>query len=153
MRNDISIVRAASGVGAAFALALAGCAHKPAAESNVTPYQEPASAAPSTEPVEGAGTGDAVQLQENAPMHYVVQKGDTLWSIAKKKEYFGQGHRWYDIWKANEDSIADFDRLETGTNITIPLDKPDTYPWPKTSDEKRKALLEQPGPVVLDSTN
>lgn len=72
---------------------------------------------------------------------YTVRKGDTLWNIAKRKEFFGQGHRWYDIWKANEDAIEDFDAVPPGTILTIPLDKPDGYAWPKTSAERKARLL------------
>lgn len=72
---------------------------------------------------------------------YTVQRGDTLWKIAKMKEHFGQGHRWYDIWKANEEIIADFDKLISGQVLTIPLDKPDGYEWPKTGETKKEKLI------------
>jgi len=72
---------------------------------------------------------------------YTVQSGDTLWSIAKMPQHFGQGHRWYDIWKANEDIIYDFDSIMPGEVITIPLDKPDNHPWPLTTEQRRRQLL------------
>src|SRR3989338_2400174 len=43
--------------------------------------------------------------EEPREVSYEVQRGDTLWKIAKIEQHFGQGHRWYDIWKANEDKI------------------------------------------------
>ncbi len=76
-----------------------------------------------------------------APVTYTVVSGDTLWSIAKKSEHFGQGHRWYDIWKANEDSILDFDRIESGQSLKIPLDKPEGYAWPPTDEDKKDRIL------------
>lgn len=72
---------------------------------------------------------------------YVVHRGDTLWKIAKMKEHFGKGHRWYDIWKANEDKISDFDHLRAGRMLMIPLDKPEGYKWPRTSESKKKRIL------------
>ena len=76
---------------------------------------------------------------------YTVKKGDTLWKIAKMKEHFGKGHRWYDIWKANEGAVTDFDRIKAGQVLSIPLDKPENHPWPKTPEErKRKLLGEEP---------
>lgn len=81
------------------------------------------------------------QKKEPVEITYTVQKGDTLWSIAKKKEHFGLGHRWYDIWKANESSIFDFDKIVTGQVIVMPLDKPEHHPWRKTSEDKKRKLL------------
>ena len=72
---------------------------------------------------------------------YTVQHGDTLWKIAKMESHFGKGHRWYDIWKANEDKIFDFDRLVQGQEITIPMDKPEGYAWPKTNENRKQNIL------------
>lgn len=92
------------------------------------------------EPV-AASTAPAVNL---TPVEYTVQKGDTLWKIAKDPAHFGQGHRWYDIWKENEDKILDFDHLPAGLLINIPLDKPEGYDWPPTSPERKRTLLSRP---------
>lgn len=83
------------------------------------------------------------EKKEPVAIAYTVQRGDTLWSIAKKPEHFGAGHRWYDIWKANEDAIFDFDRIVSGQVLTIPLDKPEKYPWQKTTEEKKAKLLQR----------
>ena len=100
MRNDISIVRAAAGV-AAFVVALGGCASNkpPEADSAPTPYEAPASA-PEGTAVSGTEAGEPVQLQEAAPLRYVVQKGDTLWSIASK--FLKDSWQWPEVWYVNE---------------------------------------------------
>ena len=36
---------------------------------------------------------------------YTVVKGDYLWKIAKKKDYYGNGFAWPNIYKANKDKI------------------------------------------------
>lgn len=80
------------------------------------------------------------------PVSYTVRKGDTFWKIAKMPEHFGAGRRWYDIWKANEDKILDFDHLEAGLTITIPLDTPEHYAWPATSDERKAKIIRRLNP-------
>ena len=91
------------------------------------------------------------EKKEPTEITYTVQSGETLWSIAKKAEHFGEGHRWYDIWKANEDKIFDFDRIVAGQELILPLDKPKNYSWPKTSDEKREKLLRRNGSPASDT--
>jgi LysM repeat protein len=99
MRNDISIIRATAGA-AALAVVLAGCASKPPAEEAApTPYEAPASP-PGTSATDSVDTGEAVQVQENAPLRYVVKKGDTLWSIASK--FLRDSWQWPEVWTVNE---------------------------------------------------
>ncbi len=38
---------------------------------------------------------------------YTVVKGDCLWNIAKKKDFYGNGFAWPNIYKANRDKIKD----------------------------------------------
>ncbi len=80
------------------------------------------------------------------PVNYTVQKGDTFWKIAKMPEHFGAGRRWYDIWKANEEKIGDFDHLEAGMTITIPLDVPEHFAWPATSEERKAKIMRRLNP-------
>src|SRR5690349_3664328 len=94
MGNDISMVRRASAV--ALVVALAGCAAREATlDDGPTPY-EPQASAPQTTPAEG---GEAVALKEDAPLRYVVQKGDTLWGIANK--FLKDSWQWPELWYVN----------------------------------------------------
>ncbi len=99
-------------------------------EREIKALAEPA--APTVQQVIAALPVPPPVQEEPRSLGYTVKNGDTLWKIAKMKNHFGQGHRWYDIWKANQDKIADFDHVAKGTLLTIPLDKPDGYAWPKT---------------------
>ena len=49
--------------------------------------------------------------------YYVVQKGDTLWSIARK--YYGKRRYWKKIWNANS-AITNPNRIYAGQTIILP---------------------------------
>ncbi len=59
----------------------------------------------------------AVKVEEK---EYVIQKGDTLWAIAKKE--YGDGRQWTRIYEFNKDVIANPDRPRRGTRIKIPIE-------------------------------
>jgi len=65
-----------------------------------------------------------IRLQEDAPDRYVVQKGDTLWSIASK--FLKEPWRWPEIWKLNQDQIKNPNRIYPG-NVLV-LDRSRTDP-------------------------
>jgi LysM repeat protein len=50
------------------------------------------------------------------PDNYQIQKGDTLWSIAM--HFYGNGHRWVDIARAN--GIRKADKLNVGQTLKLP---------------------------------
>lgn len=49
---------------------------------------------------------------------YTVQKGDCLWSIAKR--LLGDGSRWKEIYNANTDKVSNPNRIYPGQVLTIP---------------------------------
>ena len=51
---------------------------------------------------------------------YVVQKGDSLWSIAKKPEVYGKATQWRRLFDANRDLLKSPDRLKAGMTLKIP---------------------------------
>ncbi len=52
---------------------------------------------------------------------YVVQKGDSLWSIAAQPEIYGKATRWRRILDANHDLLkGNPDRISMGMKLKIP---------------------------------
>lgn len=59
----------------------------------------------------------AISLKEDAPDRYVVQKGDTLWSISAK--FLKEPWRWAEIWKLNLDQIKNPNKIFPGNVIVL----------------------------------
>ena len=55
---------------------------------------------------------------ENQAQTYTVQSGDTLSKISQR--FYGDANKYMDIFYANRDKIEDPDKLEVGTELTIP---------------------------------
>jgi hypothetical protein len=59
--------------------------------------------------------------KESLPTTYMVESGDTLWSIAKKAEIYGNDQQWPLIYDANRDILDDYKKpLEEGQKLIIP---------------------------------
>ncbi|HVO32829.1 MAG TPA: LysM domain-containing protein [Elusimicrobiota bacterium] len=54
--------------------------------------------------------------------HYEVVPGDTLWKIARDVSPVHQGPAWVVIWRANQRTVPNFNRLEVGWNLKIPAE-------------------------------
>ena len=81
------------------------------------PAQLDTAATPDTDADEGGGAS-----QETATHHdsYVVQKGDSLWSIAAKPEMYGRASKWRRIFDADRDLLKSPDRIRAGMTLKIP---------------------------------
>jgi nucleoid-associated protein YgaU len=53
-----------------------------------------------------------------AVKYYVIEKGDTLYGIAK--EFYGNGMKYPEIFEANREVIEDADKIYPGQKIRIP---------------------------------
>lgn len=60
---------------------------------------------------------------------YTVVKGDCLWYIARRKEFYGNGFAWPKIYEANRSQIKNPDLIYPNQSFKIP---------PLTADEKSK---------------
>ncbi len=61
---------------------------------------------------------DAAPADSAYTQWYEVKKGDTLWKIAK--EVYGDGNLYPEIFKANQDTLSDPDKIQVGQKLRIP---------------------------------
>lgn len=85
-----------------------------AAEEKIEAVSEPASEEQATEE---ETIESSVQVTTR---DYVVQKNDSLWTIAQKE--LGSGHRWKYLYELNKDRIKNPNKLRVGTRIVIPVE-------------------------------
>jgi len=87
------------------------------ADITLTRASEPA---PDVGPVSAPANPTPVpQTTTNTPAGtYVVQQGDTLWSISN--QFYGRGDRWPVIYDANRDKIQDPGLIQPGWQLVIP---------------------------------
>ena len=81
-------------------------------------------APPETETEEMEGPTSTSRTPEKYDT-YVVQKGDSLWSIAAKPEIYGKATRWRRIFDANKELLKGSpDRVRAGMTLNIPRGGP-----------------------------
>ena len=66
----------------------------------------------------GSSAADAAPVDPTAARTYEVQKGDSLWKIAK--HVYGDGNKWKAIADANAELIPNPDKIKPGQVLTIP---------------------------------
>jgi hypothetical protein len=94
MGNDNSMLRRAIAAACMAALMVAaGCASRDTAPDEVPPAEEPSGL--ETQPM----ASEPVALKEDAPLRYVVKKGDTLWAIANT--FLKDSWQWPELWYVN----------------------------------------------------
>ena len=76
-----------------------------------TTYGSPVTGEVVREPVATAPAGAA-------PRYHTVAKSDTLYSLAR--QYYGDHHRWKEIYGANRSAISDPNMIRIGQRLVIP---------------------------------
>ncbi len=67
----------------------------------------------------GAGPGTALAAET---IQHVVERGDTLWSIAAQADVYADPYLWPVIYRFNRDQIVDPAQIYPNQTLLIPID-------------------------------
>jgi len=81
------------------------------------PYPSYAAAAPVEESYQPT-TSMPTSTTTMEPRYHTVVRHDTLYSLARS--YYGDHHRWKDIYQANQPELSDPNRIRVGQRLVIP---------------------------------
>lgn len=74
---------------------------------------------------------------------YNVTRGDHLWGISKKKEHYGNGHAWPNIYNANRDQIKNPDLIYPDQLLKLPnLSEEEAEKYNKIKSNYKPAPME-----------
>ena len=90
------------------------------AKHSTTPVSLGPVAAPNETGVVSAPAASSAEPVSGSFDTYVVQKGESLWTIAAKKEIYGKATGWRRIFDANRDLLKSPDRVRPGMTLKIP---------------------------------
>jgi nucleoid-associated protein YgaU len=82
------------------------------------PLEEPVEFGQGTPPPQSAEPAEDELLTPVGGRVYDVQKGDTLYALAR--QFYNDQTRWRDIWEANKTRLPDPDKLQIGMKLIIP---------------------------------
>jgi len=91
---------------------------KPTESAAPAPAVEVETPAPSATTPPAAPASPATPAAAQAPRTYIMQRGDTLYSLAKR--FYGDGKLWTKIADANRDKVRDVTAIPVGTVLVIP---------------------------------
>ncbi|MES0873073.1 LysM peptidoglycan-binding domain-containing protein [Sinimarinibacterium thermocellulolyticum] len=86
------------------------------AEAATVPQQGPVGTPMAAAEAPEARSREAVRVREDAPLRYVVQRGDTLWDLSKR--FLLEPWQWPEIWYVN-DQIANPHLIYPGDVLTL----------------------------------
>jgi hypothetical protein len=87
--------------------ALLGCSHRNEVKAEALPTPMAKAAVETPE----SGTSEILK-------HYIVKKGDCLWSISAKPIVFGDAFRWPLLYRQNRDEIENPDLIEPRQDLS-----------------------------------
>lgn len=99
------------------------------------------------------GTGRTSDSANDEGSTYVVQKGETLSSIAAKR--LGNPNRYRELFEANQDQLNDINDLKSGMTLRIPQTRNESNSKPMPSKSRSADVIEGPtydrSPALADS--